>query len=65
MEYRRVGRTDLDVDIVGTDNLGHLEENIDVVSRGPLPREIHERLTAMFRHLRVRVHVPGRALGHY
>lgn len=52
----------VNVVLVGTGKVEHLEENVEALNRGPLPDEIRERLITMFGHLQAGVYVPNRVL---
>ncbi len=53
----------VNVVLVGTGNIAHLEENVAAFDRGPLPEDLQTRLVTIFGHLRAEVHVPGREEG--
>lgn len=46
--------------LVGTGKIDHLEENVRVIARGPLPGDLTQRLASLFGHLARPVVVPGR-----
>jgi L-galactose dehydrogenase len=60
--YRFVaGEPGVSVVLVGTGNVGHLEDNVNALSAGRLPADVRAHIVSLFGHLRCPLEAPWRA----